>query len=189
MNLALFIIAGIAALATVYFGLRYGDVHRFGDSEYRRLATSDKIAVLVPALVLGISLMLLALRRFAGGSLTAQWHREAELLAGVTREKERIRAGPSEGNKQRPEGLTGWAKERHRVRPSSPVPITLPLCPLVPTGSDWNRMNPVSAVQVEPHPASGDAHPGWNLTGSDNWIVDHLTGGGVDGHGNGGVQI
>ena len=92
IDLALVIIAVVAAGATIYFALRYGDVHRFGDSEYRRLATSDRIAILVPAIVLGGSVTLLALRRLAGGSITAQWHRELELLAGVAREKERIRS-------------------------------------------------------------------------------------------------
>ena len=93
IDLALVIIAVVAAGATIYLGLRYGDVHRFGDSEYRRLATSDRIAILVPAIVMGTSLTLLALRRLAGGSITAQWHRELELLAGVAREKELIRPG------------------------------------------------------------------------------------------------
>ena len=103
LDLAVVIVAAVAAGATIYFGLRYGDVHRFGDSEYRRLAPYDRIAILVPAIVMGISLTLLALRRLAGGSITAQWHRELELLAGVAREKERIRARRA-GVQQQTEG-------------------------------------------------------------------------------------
>ena len=72
--------AFVSLTLALYFLLRYGDVYRIGDSEYRRAGLSDQLAYLLPSAALATSVGLLALRRLCGGSITTQWKRERELL-------------------------------------------------------------------------------------------------------------
>ena len=75
------VVAGFVALSlALHFRLRYGDVHRIGDSENRRVGLSDQLAYLLPAVAFAVCVALLAIRRLCGGSITAQWRRERELL-------------------------------------------------------------------------------------------------------------
>ena len=99
MDLVLVTVAALAAGAMIYFALRYGDAYRIGDTQYRRRAMSDRFAVLVPGLVLATSVALLALRRIAGDSITAQWRREIELLSEASIERERIKDARREKRK------------------------------------------------------------------------------------------
>lgn len=79
-------VVGVLALGlTLTFLVRYADVYRIGDSEYRRSGLSDQLAYLVPALVFTGCAGLLALRRLIGGSIAGQWKRERESLRAARR--------------------------------------------------------------------------------------------------------
>lgn len=80
MNFLLALGAVVAAGIAIHYGLRFGDVYRVGDSEYRRTLFSDLTAIVIPAVVFLALVALLALRLLAGDGITAQWRRERELL-------------------------------------------------------------------------------------------------------------
>ena len=97
MDLLLVAVAVPALLLTLYFARRYGGVYRFGDSEYSRMELPDLIGMVIAGSVLLVSTGVLLLRRLAGGSITAQWRRERELLNAARREHERLKASRREG--------------------------------------------------------------------------------------------
>ena len=79
----------VALVLTVYLWARYGSVFRIGDTEHSHARITDYLAVFVTALAFFVCALLLALRRLAGGSITAQWQRDQELL----RAARHVRAG------------------------------------------------------------------------------------------------
>lgn len=85
LDWVLIAVAVLAAVMTIYFRHRYGEIYHFGDSEYRRTGLWDELAFVGPALVAATSVGLFALRRIAGGSLVAHWRLERELLSAARR--------------------------------------------------------------------------------------------------------
>jgi hypothetical protein len=85
-ELVVSVTAVLALCLALIFLVRYGDVYRIGDSEYRRTGLSDRLAYLVPTLVLAGCVGLLALRRLCGGSIAGQWKHEREELRDVRRQ-------------------------------------------------------------------------------------------------------
>jgi hypothetical protein len=76
------LVTGVAALlALAYFGARFGDVYRIGDSLHRRDTGYDRLTVAGPLLVAITSFVGSTFRRMTGGSLATQWKRERALLA------------------------------------------------------------------------------------------------------------
>jgi hypothetical protein len=88
-DIVLVVAAVVALTLAVYFRLRYGDVYRIGDGEYRRVGVSDQLAYVLPAAIFALSVGLLGLRRLCGGSITMQWKREQDVLRSARAGEER----------------------------------------------------------------------------------------------------
>ena len=78
-----------SAAMALYFGMRYGEPYRIGDSAHRRDTSSDFAFVAGPMVAMVVCLFVLAVRRTNPQGFRAEWRRERDELRAAKQARER----------------------------------------------------------------------------------------------------